>query len=145
MPILVAVSVWVLQKMSTVPMADQQQQSMNKMIIWMMPLLFAFFTLAFPSGLALFWVISNIIGIVMQYYITGWGSLFVKAPALCVGQSLDEHCQQTALCKVPQILCHEGPQALVSLEPACIQLLLLWARLEGPAQPHHTLNTRLKR
>jgi YidC/Oxa1 family membrane protein insertase len=81
MPILVAVSVWVLQKMSTVPMADQQQQSMNKMIIWMMPLMFAFLTLAFPSGLALFWVISNIIGIVTQYYITGWGSLFVKAPA----------------------------------------------------------------
>ena len=81
LPVLVAASVWVLQKMSTLPRPDQQQQSMNKMIIWMMPLMFAFFALAFPSGLALFWVISNIIGIATQYYITGWGSLFVKAPA----------------------------------------------------------------
>ena len=81
LPILVAASMWVLQKMSTAPSPDQQQQSMNKMMIWMMPLMFAFFTLAFPSGLALFWVVSNIIGTITQYFITGWGSLFVKAPA----------------------------------------------------------------
>lgn len=81
LPVLVAASMWVLQKMSAVPSADPQQQSMSKMMLWMMPLMFAFFTLAFPSGLALFWVVSNIIGIVTQYYITGWGSLFVRAPA----------------------------------------------------------------
>jgi len=79
--ILVGASMWVLQKMSTVPVADPRQQSMNKMMLWMMPLMFAFFTLSFPSGLALFWVVSNIIGIVTQYFITGWGSLFVRAPA----------------------------------------------------------------
>jgi YidC/Oxa1 family membrane protein insertase len=75
LPVLVAASMWVLQKMSTAPAQDQQQQSMNKMMIWMMPLMFAFFTLAFPSGLALFWVVSNLIGIVTQYFITGWGTL----------------------------------------------------------------------
>jgi len=79
--ILVGGSMWVLQKMSTVPTADPRQQSMNRMMLWMMPLLFAFFSLSFPSGLALFWVISNIIGIVTQYFITGWGSLFARAPA----------------------------------------------------------------
>jgi hypothetical protein len=41
----------------------------------MMPLLFGFLTLSYPSGLALYWVISNIIGIIMQYYVTGWGGL----------------------------------------------------------------------
>ncbi len=81
LPILVAASMWVLQKMSTVPSPDQQQESMSKMMIWMMPLMFAFFSLAFPSGLALFWVASNTIGIITQYFVTGWGSLFVKAPA----------------------------------------------------------------
>ncbi len=90
MPVLVAVSVWVLQKMSAVPLPDQQQQSMNKMMIWMMPLMFAFFSLAFPSGLALFWVISNIIGIATQYYITGWGSLFVKAPAAAPKEAIEK-------------------------------------------------------
>jgi YidC/Oxa1 family membrane protein insertase len=82
LPVVVAASMWVLQKMSAVPSADPQQQSMSKMMLWMMPLMFGFFTLAFPSGLALFWVVSNIIGIVTQYFITGWGSLFVRgAPA----------------------------------------------------------------
>lgn len=79
--ILVGSSMWVLQKMSTVTSADPRQQSMSKMMLWMMPLMFAFFTLSFPSGLALFWVVSNIIGIVTQYFITGWGSLFARAPA----------------------------------------------------------------
>jgi YidC/Oxa1 family membrane protein insertase len=75
LPVLVAASMWVLQKMSSVPTADPRQQSMNKMMLWMLPLMFAFFTLSFPSGLALFWVVSNLIGIVTQYFITGWGSL----------------------------------------------------------------------
>ena len=90
LPVLVAASMWVLQKMSTAPSQDQQQQSMNKMMIWMMPLMFAFFTLAFPSGLALFWVISNIIGIITQYFITGWGSLFVKAPAAAPKEAIEQ-------------------------------------------------------
>jgi YidC/Oxa1 family membrane protein insertase len=78
--ILVAASMWVLQKMSTVPTSDPKQQSMNKMLVWLMPLMFAFFTISFPSGLAVFWVVSNIIGIITQYFITGWGTLFKKAP-----------------------------------------------------------------
>jgi len=75
MALLVGGTMYIQQKMSTMPTTDQKQQSMNRMMLWMMPLLFAFFTLQFPSGLALFWVVSNIIGIVMQYYVTGWGAL----------------------------------------------------------------------
>ena len=90
LPVLVAASMWVLQKMSTAPSQDQQQASMNKMMIWMMPLMFGFLTLAFPSGLALFWVISNIIGIITQYFITGWGSLFVKAPAAAPKEAIEQ-------------------------------------------------------
>ncbi|MBE0415712.1 MAG: membrane protein insertase YidC [Dehalococcoidia bacterium] len=74
-------SMWVLQKMSAMPSADPRTQSMNRTMLWMMPLMFAMFTFMVPSGLALFWVVSNIIGIVMQYFITGWGTLFVRAPA----------------------------------------------------------------
>jgi len=39
--------------------------------------------MSFPSGLALYWVASNVIGIVIQYFITGWGelaNLFGKKP-----------------------------------------------------------------
>jgi YidC/Oxa1 family membrane protein insertase len=80
MAILVAASMWVLQKMSTVPTSDPKQQSMNNMLVWLMPLMFGFFTISFPSGLAVFWLISNIIGIITQYFITGWGTLFKRAP-----------------------------------------------------------------
>ena len=75
MPLLVGGSMWIQQKMMTLPTADPKQQSMSRMMLWLMPLMFVFFTMQFPAGLALFWVFSNIIGIVMQYFITGWGGL----------------------------------------------------------------------
>jgi YidC/Oxa1 family membrane protein insertase len=77
MPILVGGTMWIQQKMMTAPTTDPRQQSMSKTMLWMMPLMFAFFTMQFPTGLALFWLVSNIIGIVMQYFITGWGGLEV--------------------------------------------------------------------
>jgi YidC/Oxa1 family membrane protein insertase len=68
-------TMWLLQKMSMQPSADQQQQSMNRIMLWVMPLMFGFFSLTLPSGLSLYWVASNIISIVMQYRVTGWGTL----------------------------------------------------------------------
>jgi YidC/Oxa1 family membrane protein insertase len=73
--IIVGGSMWVQQKMVTAPTPDPRQQSMNRMMQMMMPLMFALFTLMFPSGLALFWAVSNIIGIGIQYLVTGWGYL----------------------------------------------------------------------
>ena len=77
LPILVGASMWVQQKMTTVQSTDPQQQSQSQMMLWMMPIMFAFLTLQFPSGLALYWTVSNIIGIVMQYFVTGWGGLVI--------------------------------------------------------------------
>jgi YidC/Oxa1 family membrane protein insertase len=75
LPLLVGLSMWVQQKMSTYPTPDPRQQQMNQMLLWMMPFMFILFTFQFPSGLALYWVVSNVVGIVMQYFITGWGGL----------------------------------------------------------------------
>jgi len=75
MAILTVVSMWVLQKMSTQPTTDPQQQSMNRIMLWVMPLMFGFFSLTLPSGLSLYWVASNIISIILQYRVTGWGTL----------------------------------------------------------------------
>ncbi|MBI2980130.1 MAG: membrane protein insertase YidC, partial [Chloroflexi bacterium] len=77
LPILVGGTMWVQQKMMTAPTADPKQQAQSQMMLWMMPLMFAFLTLNFPSGLALYWVASNVISIVMQYLVTGWGGLVV--------------------------------------------------------------------
>ena len=76
LPVLVFITMWVQQKMTTLPATDPQQAQTNQMMLWMMPAMFAFFTFQFPSGLALYWVVSNLVGIVFQYFITGWGSLF---------------------------------------------------------------------
>ena len=71
-PILVGVSMWFMQKMTTMPAMDDRQASTNRMMLWMMPIMFGFFTMQFPSGLALYWVVSKVVGIVIQGFITGW-------------------------------------------------------------------------
>ncbi len=73
--ILVGGTMWVQQKMVTPTTADPKQQTQSRMMLWMMPLMFGFICLTFPSGLALFWVTSSIIRIVIQYFVTGWGGL----------------------------------------------------------------------
>jgi YidC/Oxa1 family membrane protein insertase len=75
LPILVGASMWIQQKMTTPSYSDPQQQANSQMMLWMMPLLFAFMSLSFNSGLALYWLTSNLISIVMQYFISGWGPL----------------------------------------------------------------------
>jgi len=75
LPIMVGVSMFLMQKMTMMPAADDKQASTNKMMLWMMPLMFGFFSMQFPSGLALYWVISNVVGIVIQGFITGWDPL----------------------------------------------------------------------
>jgi YidC/Oxa1 family membrane protein insertase len=79
--VLVAGTMWIQQKMVTPPPSDPRQQTMTSMTTLMMPLMFGFFTLSFPSGLALYWVVSNIIGIVIQYFVSGgWG--YLRAPSV---------------------------------------------------------------
>jgi len=78
--ILVGGTMWLQQKMTTAPSIDPRQQSTNRMMLLMMPLMFGMFTMMFPSGLPLFWLASNVIGIVTQYFVTGgWG--YLKPPS----------------------------------------------------------------
>ncbi len=79
-PVMVFVSTWVQQKMTMTPATDPRQQGNQTMMLWMMPLLIAFFSFTFPSGLSLYWIVSNVIGVAVQYFITGWGSLFPLFP-----------------------------------------------------------------
>ena len=84
--ILVAGTMWLQQKMSMPTTTDPKQQSMSRMMLWMMPLMFGLFALSFPSGLALFWVASGVIRIVVQYYISGWGGLAKVATPRITGR-----------------------------------------------------------
>ncbi len=74
LPILTIVTQIVLQKMMTPRDQDPQAASMGRMMMFM-PLLFGFFAIQVPSGLALYWVTMNIFSMVQQYLTIGWGSL----------------------------------------------------------------------
>ena len=79
MPLLVGASTWVQQKMTSMPSADPRQQSTQSMMLWMMPIMLGLLSMTFPSGLALYWVVSNVVGVFTQYPITGWEPLFRKS------------------------------------------------------------------
>ncbi len=92
LPFLVAASMYVQQKLITpTPAAgtltpqQQQQQQTTQMMTWMMPLMFGFWSLSVPAGLALYWFISNLSGVVLQYFYMGrkieWRGLLSMGPA----------------------------------------------------------------
>jgi len=86
LPILVGGTMWVQQKMVAPTTGDPRQMAQSRMMLWIMPIMFAFLTMQFPSGLALYWVVSNIISIIIQYYVTGWGGLVPSAARRPVGR-----------------------------------------------------------
>ncbi len=76
LPILVAFTTWLQSKMTTMPSSgDGQAASMNQSMTLMMPLMFGFFSLNFSTGLSFYFVVSNIIGIITQGFISGWSGL----------------------------------------------------------------------
>jgi len=78
LPILTAVTMWVQQKMMAAPTSDPQQASMTQSMQLMMPIMFGWITLQYAAGLALYFVVSNLVGIATQYAITGAGGLLPK-------------------------------------------------------------------
>ncbi len=109
LPILLVVSQYVMQKMTVMPGSDQDsgQQMMSQMNLFM-PILFGFFALQVPTGLDLYWVTSNILGIIQQYFTTGWGALLPEK----------EEPKKQAPKKKPPEEVKEGIQEEVSSAPA---------------------------
>jgi len=64
-------TMFVQQKMTTPPAMDERSQSMNSTMLWMMPLMFTYFAISFPSGLALYWVVSSVVSVILQYIYVG--------------------------------------------------------------------------
>jgi len=78
--LLVGGTMWVQQKMVMAPTIDPSQKTQSSLMLWIMPIMFAWLTLSFPSGLAIFWVTSNLFRIGLQYWIGGWGGLVKSSP-----------------------------------------------------------------
>jgi YidC/Oxa1 family membrane protein insertase len=54
-------------------------QSMQKQMMFVMPIMTGFIALKFPSGLALYWVASTVFSVVQQYFVSGPGGLTLYA------------------------------------------------------------------
>jgi YidC/Oxa1 family membrane protein insertase len=87
LPVIMLVTQLLLQKMSQ-PRKDPKggpqdsQGAMMSQMMMFMPVMFGYITLGLPAGLTLYWTVSNILSIVQQYFVTGWGSLADWIPAL---------------------------------------------------------------
>ncbi len=64
LPIIMGLTMFIQQKMTPTAMESQQQKIMTYL-----PVVFTFLFLNFPSGLVLYWLVSNILSIVQQYYV----------------------------------------------------------------------------
>ncbi|EEO11176.1 TPA: membrane protein insertase YidC [Vibrio cholerae] len=62
LPLQMGASMFVIQKMSPTTITDPMQQK----IMTFMPVMFTFFFLWFPSGLVLYWLVSNIVTLIQQ-------------------------------------------------------------------------------
>jgi len=72
LPLIMGVTMFWQQKMST---ADPQQQKM----MMFMPVLFTFMLYSLPSGLVLYWTLSNVLSIIQQQYVNKRNTEPVKA------------------------------------------------------------------
>ena len=62
-PLLCALTTFVQQKQTTTEMTQQ-----NKMMLMFMPVFIGYITITFPAGLGVYWVVSNLVQIIQQWF-----------------------------------------------------------------------------
>lgn len=88
-PLIVGASTYLQQRMSMTPTTNPQQAQQQQMMTWMVPLMLMFITLNLPSGVGVYWVVSNVFSLFASYYVYGkrvlsWKQLLpipLEAPA----------------------------------------------------------------
>ncbi|MEG1500645.1 MAG: YidC/Oxa1 family membrane protein insertase, partial [Clostridiales bacterium] len=69
LPVLAGIATFVQQYLMITNKQDQTQ----KIMLYMMPIMFGFFALKFPAGLTLYWITYSVVGTVQQYFINKAG------------------------------------------------------------------------
>lgn len=138
--------------MATPRTQDPQQKAMTQAMMFM-PLVFGYIAFTFPSGAVLYWVMSSLVGVVQQYFTSGWGSLanylkflppdkqpgapasLTPAPAVAASGDLSTAAQHADFWTVMRPLTEtESPEAQ---EPDSTEDAIEDARIQGrqPANP----------
>ena len=85
LPLMVGVSTYVQTRLAATPATTPQQQQQQQMMTWMMPLVLVWITMALPSGVGVYWVVSNIFSVFASYWVYGrrlsWRTLLPTAAA----------------------------------------------------------------
>lgn len=69
---IVAIATFFQQKLTPRAAAtNDRSASMNRTMLWMMPILFGWFTITVPAGLGLYWVVTSLFSITTQYLYYG--------------------------------------------------------------------------
>jgi YidC/Oxa1 family membrane protein insertase len=71
LPLLVGITTYVQTRVSQTPATTPQQQQQQQMMTWMLPLLLTWFTLTLPSGVGVYWVVTNVFSVFASYFVYG--------------------------------------------------------------------------
>ena len=67
--VITGVTTYLTTKMTAQPSINEQQASTQRTMNMMMPIMIFIFSIQFPAGLALYWVVSNLFQLVQQYIV----------------------------------------------------------------------------
>jgi YidC/Oxa1 family membrane protein insertase len=71
MVFLVGLTTYFQTKTTVTVATSDQMRAQQQMMAYMMPLMFGFFAIGFPSGVSLYWVVNSIVGIVFNIAVYG--------------------------------------------------------------------------
>ena len=73
--VLVGVATWAQSKTTVVVATDERARTQQQMMQWMLPIMFMFFGLSFPSGVSLYWVVTSIVSVGFNVVTYGFPAL----------------------------------------------------------------------
>ena len=90
--VLVGATTWLQTKTTVTTVTDERARAQQQMMAYMMPIMFAFFALSFPTGVSLYWTINSLIQIGFNIVTYGLPALniepLLKSPAPAMAPAL---------------------------------------------------------
>ena len=73
--VLVGLATWAQSKTTVTVATDERARTQQQMMQWMLPIMFMFFGLSFPSGVSLYWVVTSIVSVGFNVVTYGFPAL----------------------------------------------------------------------
>ncbi|HMO54828.1 MAG TPA: YidC/Oxa1 family membrane protein insertase, partial [Tepidiformaceae bacterium] len=76
--VLVGATTWAQSKTTITVATTDQARAQQQMMTILLPLMFAFFALQFPSGVSLYWVVNSTVGVAFNILTYGFPALKIE-------------------------------------------------------------------